>query len=295
MLDCDEMGNEILSFHSKSQTLAYIKNGEVVRNKDNAQFAELQIQRLTGVEKVVELAKEYCIEKYSKIVYPIKISGEWAGQGIQKGVGIAFLPHKSFFIFGMKIGEVWEHQSSIDNLHANDEHIYSITQFPVTKITIDFNQPEYAQNIMVERVNEVEEHCPVTKQLGYTTECTIGEGLVWVPLSESYCHTSGHFFKTKGEKHSVSKVKKVVSISTEKLESISDFVEYAVTENRLEQGIQELGLDFSLIGKYIGWISRDIYSEEADTLSENGLTMKDVGKYITNKSRQYYLNKLKEV
>ena len=41
--------------------------------------------------------------------------------------------------------------------------------------------------------------------------------------------------KVKGEKHSSSKVKKLASVDVEKLNSIKDFVDYAVTESRLEQ------------------------------------------------------------
>lgn len=76
------------------------------------------------------------------------------------------------------------------------------------------------------------------------------------------------------------------------MESIQKFVEYAVTNNRLEQGIQEVGLDQKFIGQYIGWVNRDINKEEADTLEASNLSMKDVGKKISDKARAFYLDKL---
>jgi hypothetical protein len=62
---------------------------------------------------------------------------------------------------------------------------------------------------------------------------TIGEGCVWV------AQVNGHDFrfKVKGVKHSVSKIKTLAKVDTEKVNSIHEFVDYAVTENRFKQGI----------------------------------------------------------
>jgi len=120
----------------------------------------------------------------------------------------------------------------------------------------------------------------------------LGEGLVWTPASEDYCWDSGNWFKTKGKKHSVSKVKSVAAINPEKLNSIKEFVEYAVTENRLQQGLSEVGLDQKLVGQFIGWVNKDINKEEGDVLESNNLSMKEVGKYLSNKAREFYLDKL---
>jgi hypothetical protein len=105
-------------------------------------------------------------------------------------------------------------------------------------------------------------------------------------------------FVDEWQKHSVSKVKKVASVDPEKLANIEEFVNYAVTENRLEQGIQEVFGDEELsmkkTGDYLKWIVNDIMSEETDTLEANGLVAKDVNKYISTKAREWFKKKIDE-
>lgn len=71
-----------------------------------------------------------------------------------------------------------------------------------------------------------------------------------------------------------------------------EFVDYACTENRLEQGLGEVGLDQSKVGAFIGWVNKDINKEEGDVLERSNLSMKDVGKMLSAKSRAFYLDKL---
>lgn len=122
----------------------------------------------------------------------------------------------------------------------------------------------------------------------------IGEGIVWSPKDPELSKISGLWFKVKGDKHSVSKVKTLAAIDPERLASMREFVEYAVTEERLEQGVSEVGLDQTKIGEFIGWINRDINKEEGDVLEASSMTMKDVGKFISNKARAWYMTRLSE-
>ena len=98
----------------------------------------------------------------------------------------------------------------------------------------------------------------------------IGEGIVW-----EYRNSDGsvHRFKVKGEKHSSSKVKKLASVDIEKMNSVKEFVEYAVTDSRLKQAADEilrvggeigtthLDFDRKKLGKFIKWMSTDIVKE----------------------------------
>lgn len=297
----------IISFHSKSKLCGYVDTDDSFNlNSDNAEFAQSMYRRLDAVKEVLENAKTLSKELYDKVIYPIKVSGEWAGMGIQKGVGISFLPKKSFFIFGVKFGETnqklkrgWVQVSYTQNLSSKETQesgIYAITDFPVFEVDIDFNSPEFIQNTLVKYTEQVEKCCPVSEVLKTTNTSgekeLLGEGIVWTPDDADLCWDTGTWFKTKGQKHSVSKVKSVAAVDTEKLNSIQEFVEYAVTDNRLEQGLIEVGLDQKLVGKFIGWVNSDINKEESDTLESNNLTMKDVGKYVSNKARVFYLEKL---
>ena len=103
--------------------------------------------------------------------------------------------------------------------------------------------------------------------------------------------------KVKGEKHSVTKVKKMASVDIEKLNSIQDFVEYSVTRQRFDQAIGEvfgnpIEMDVKRLGDLLRWVVKDIMAEEMDTMVENGLEPKDVNKYISTKTREMFFTEL---
>ena len=121
---------------------------------------------------------------------------------------------------------------------------------------------------------------------------SIGEGIVWV----GWHNGNRHVFKTKGAKHKISgKKSKIVEISPEKLNSIKEFVQYSVTENRLNQGIEQVFITNSEIpaitgmGKFIKWIHQDIIKEETDVLGSNKLEPKDVNKYISIAVKDWFI------
>ena len=227
----------------------------------------------------------------------ISIYGEWCGGNIQKGVGITNLP-KSFFIFGVKITP---HVDSNDleavkknpaywvdhsYLKAPEARIYNILDYPTWEMDIDFNHPEMVQNKLSELTIAVEEECPVAKAFGFSG---IGEGIVWS------CEFKGvvHRFKVKGEKHSSSKVKTLAAVDTEKINSIKEFVEYAVTESRFNQGLEKTypngePIDIKKIGMLMKWVVDDIIKEEMDTMVANKLEPKDIGKYVSTKVREMF-------
>lgn len=301
-------GDGTISFHSKNNLLGYVRDEEFTLLSDNVEFAQSMFRRLDSVKDVMQKAVEIVKDYQGVELYPVKVSGEWCGQGIQRGVGISYLPKRSFFIFGVKGGETTQQVkqgwlpihicSGLINDKANCQGIYAITDFPCKHVTIDFSKPEFVQNTLVSATEEVEKCCPVSKELNLKNcegvSQLLGEGLVWTPLDPDYCWDSGNWFKTKGEKHSVTKVKSVANVDIEKLNSIKEFVDYAVTENRLEQGLNEVGLDQKLLGSFLSWVSKDINKEETDTLEANNLSMKDVGKYISNKAREFYISKLNQ-
>lgn len=284
-----------ISFHSKNNILGAIdNNGEFLLNSDNAKFAQTMWRRKEAVYEIATYAETLCMNILGDVEYPIKISGEWCGYGAQSKVGISFLPTKSLFIFGIKVQDEWLPVKEISSVCCDQSGIYNIMNFPTKSVTIDFNNPAYSQNELVEATDAVEEKCPVSKQLGIE-QSLLGEGLVWIPNDPELAKDSGNWFKTKGEKHSVSKTKSVAAVCPEKLNSIKEFVEYACTDNRMEQGIGEVGLNQKDIGTFIGWVNKDINKEEGDVLESNNLTMKDVGKYTANKARMFFLSKLNKM
>jgi len=227
----------------------------------------------------------------------ISIYGEWCGGNIQKGVGITNL-EKSFFIFGVKITPhvdpndleavkanpaYWVDHSY---LRAPEKKIYNITDYENYSIDIDFNMPQLIQNQLSDITIAVENECPVAKAFGFTG---VGEGVVWT------CEYKGvvHRFKVKGEKHSASKVRTLASVDVDKLNSIKEFVDYAVTESRFNQGLEKTfingePIDVKKMGDLIRWVVADVMKEEMDTMVSNKIEPKDVNKYISTKVREMF-------
>jgi hypothetical protein len=114
----------------------------------------------------------------------------------------------------------------------------------------------------------------------------VGEGIVWTGFHEEH----KYIFKVKGEKHSVSKVKTLASVDVEKMNSINEFVSYAVTENRLKQAVTEVSgqPDVKRLGDIIRWVYSDVIKEEIDTIVSNSLSEKELGKPIADATRKLY-------
>jgi hypothetical protein len=170
---------------------------------------------------------------------------------------------------------------------APEHRIYNIRNFPTYSIDIDFNYPELAQNKLAELTEAVGTECPVAKVFGFSGT---GEGIVWVGQHNGQTYR----FKVKDERHSVTKVKTLAAVDVELVESIRDFVEYAVTPQRVEQAIAEIGSDDqSKIGDILRWVVNDIWKEETDTLVANGLADErgKVNKAISNKAREVYFGR----
>lgn len=232
----------------------------------------------------------------------VAIYGEWCGGSIQKGVALNQL-EKMFVIFAIKIEAESDKEiisKWIDiadyNFTHTDARIYSIQDFETYEIDIDFSRPELAQNKMIEMTEVVEAECPVGKAFGVSG---IGEGIVFACISPGW-NDSGTWFKSKGEKHANSKVKTLNPIDVEAVANLHEFVDSAVTENRLEQGLdnlvreQQMPFEMGSMGGFLRWMYNDILREEQDTIIENQIDPKKLGSAIANKARPWYVQKYNE-
>ena len=245
-----------------------------------------------GFHTFVMLNKEFFITIMKQLSngFPVAAFGEWFGAGIQKNVAVEKL-RRRLMIFAVKIindndskNPLWLPREAIELFYSPEHFIWNSFNFPTYEIVIDFNNPKASQNRLVEITDLVEKECPVGKFFG---KSGIGEGIVW--SSEDYGR-----FKVKGMEHSSSKVTTLASVDSEKVASISTFVEYAVTENRLNQGIEQV---FTIKGlqptpkqtrDFITWITTDILKEESVTLTDNNLIPEDVLKAVADKARKWY-------
>ena len=273
---------------------------------DNAGFAKFVSSNEEEITKYIQSISDMLDIDVSKNEYCV-FFGEWCGKGIQKGVGITELS-KRFIVFEIqKITPIskFDDETNLKDIryfYSNDLvknfclpecMIWNIYQFPTWDIDIDFANPKIAQNKLIEITNSVETECPVAKYFGVSG---IGEGVVW---RGTYAGKR-LIFKVKGNKHSVTNVKKIASTDVEKLESSQKFVEYALTVSRLEQGWNEImtnvdadvDLDMKHVGKFLSWIVLDIEKEESDTLSENNLTIGDVKRTLIQRAKSWFIANL---
>jgi len=261
----------------------------ITPESDNMGFAKFALERLESFTNIFNDIKS----NYNVGDRVISIYGEYAGQGINNNVAINNIP-KSFFIFGVSLtdtsDEIQEKEwIDFSQYRDPDNLIYNIEDYGVYEIDIDFNNPLLSQNTLVDITEKVEQECPVAKQFGHSG---IGEGVCWY----GYHNNKRLIFKVKGEKHSISKVKTLASVDTEKLNSINEFVEYSVTENRMDQAISIIFPDVSLsiekMGDLIRWMVNDIHKEESDVLRDNNLSEKDVNKAISSRVRTLFNERL---
>ena len=280
--------NASVCFNSENGFWIQSRQNIITVEKDNAGFAffaESKKEELQDLIDVIILENNININEFTVSIY-----GEWAGKGIQKGVGISQLD-KAFYVFGVKVSKPQDEEFNsywIDssNVRNTECRIFNVEDYEIYSIDVDFNMPQLAQNKFGEITEKVENECPISKAFGIDNG--LGEGVVW---SVEY-KDSVHRFKVKGDKHSVSKVKKLASVDVEKLKTIQDFISYSVTENRFNQAIENVfgkeDLDVKKMGDFIRWFVKDIASEEMDTMVENGLEPKDVNKYISTKVREMF-------
>ena len=282
--------NAAVCWNASSGMWAQSRENIITPEKDNAGFAFFVESHKEAFMELFKQIDSKIMETFTHTT--ITIYGEWCGGNIQKGVGITNL-EKSFFIFGVKITPNPEEETArpsywvdYNYLRSPENKIYNIDDFPTYSMDIDFNMPQLVQNKLSELTIAVEEECPVAKAFGFSG---IGEGIVW----STNLNGNVHRFKCKGEKHSSSKVKTLASVDVEKLESIQSFVEYAVTESRFKQALEnvfpnEEPIENKKLGDVIRWVVNDVVKEEMDTMVENKIEPKDVNKYLSSKVRDMF-------
>lgn len=269
----------------------------ITPESDNAGFAFFVESKKDTFNGMVD--KVFSTNNLDTVENTVSIYGEWCGKGIQKGVGISEID-KSFFIFGVKITPHDESKPAywVDYTYLRDEsnNIYNINDYETYEVVVDFNEPKLIQNTLNELTLSVEEECPVAKAFGF--EKTIGEGIVWTAEYKGVTHR----FKVKGDKHAgKSKVKSLKKVDDEKINKCVELAEKVTPTWRLEQMLTETfdlinggSLDVKRTGEYIKSVIGDIVKEETLTISDYGLELKDITKYISQIAKNYLFQKLNE-
>lgn len=263
------------------------RNRALSLDDDNYDFVKYIEDNKSEFLKIFdEIKNKINTENYDSII----IYGEWAGKGIQNKVAVSELD-RFFAPFSVR----GVNKDTVDILDVKLEvnksiRFYPIETFGIYNVVLDLDNTHLAQQEIKDITIAIENECPVGKYFGISG---IGEGVVFTDETRTYS------FKSKGEKHSVSKVKTIANVDVEKIKKIQDFIDYAVTENRLNQGTEYLKemnkeLDISSIGDFLRWLANDILKEEQDVITENCLDndLKSIMKSTSNKGRKWFMDKI---
>lgn len=301
----DESGEPIFSHETPYPTLHFRgtckchgTNAGIAKYKDGHYEFQSRENVLSLEKDNAGFFREMQSKDYPKLFEDIEfedscvIYGEWCGKGIQKGVAVSELP-KSFIIFAVRIDEVYQDLANFTHLKTEDQNIYNILQFQTFNVEVDFNNPEISQNKIIELTLEVEDECPVGLHFGIHD---IGEGIVFEYLNGE----ERHIFKSKGLKHSQSKVKTLKTLDTDAISILKGLAEQVTPEWRLEQMLTEICnlnnggfINRIHLGAYIKAVIADIQKEDMDLITEAGFELKDVGRYVSEIAKLYFFEKEK--
>lgn len=283
-----------LSFQSRERELAI--------GSDNAGFALFATAKTHLLQLIINTVVADEMAERGTLPKTVVVFGEWCGGNIQAGVAINGLP-KMFVVFAVKVvyGESddgWYDSGARLGLFTHPgDNIYHVDLFGLHYVDIDFARPDLTTQALIDITIAVEKDCPAGRYFGKPN--MTGEGIVWTCIEPGY-EDSGFWFKVKGELHSSSKVKVLAPVDVEAVQGLHDFIEYAVTEARLEQGLhnlineQQLPFEMSSLGAYIRWVATDVLKEEADTIVANNIDSKKIGGLLANKARVWYINTMNE-
>jgi hypothetical protein len=270
--------NSGIVYDVKSNTIHTQSRNQILSiQDDNYKFAQF----VENNKKMILSFFQCLVEEIDGSVEQIVIFGEWCGGSIKKKIGINKL-EKMFVLFDIQVNDKWMDVDFIKQLKL-PTFIKNIYDFKTYSISIDFNNPNDFVNELIDITMEVEKECPVAKQMGIIG---IGEGVVW----KAIFNNERYIFKVKGDKHSATKVKQLISISPEKLKSVNDFLDYALTDNRFEQAIDTLftstneQITIERTGDVLKWLKNDIFKEEMDTLKASNLQPSDIAQPLTKKA-----------
>lgn len=282
--------NSSVGLDLKDNSLFYQSRNRVLSlDEDNYDFAKyIEDNKAEFLKIFDEIKNKINTEKYDSII----IYGELAGKGIQNKVAVSQIDR--FFAPFSIIGVNKDTVDELDVKLSINESIrfYPVETFGVYNVQLDLDNVHLAQQEIKDLTISIENECPVGKYFGISGT---GEGIVFTDETKQYS------FKSKGEKHSVSKVKVIADVDIEKINKIKDFIDYSVTENRLNQGIEYLKemnkeLDISSMGDFLRWLANDVLKEEQDVISENGLDndLKAIMKSVSSKGRKWFMDKIDE-
>lgn len=266
--------------------------------EDNQGFAAFASTRKT---EWLDLKRRY-IERFRALnpnmildaEQPVVIAGEWCGLGIMKGVAISKLP-PLFVVFSVQINGGWVLDEDYGDMNCENVRVFNISKAGFFHHDFDLDDIDGSEAVIKAMVERVENVCPFGAALGVTGK---GEGIVWKPRDKH--QDSEQWFKTKGDSFAVSTSHKLPpsAVSKENHQRVENFARSVVTEQRLEQGwnyLEEMNLlqDLSGLGKFLGWINKDVMAEEAREMEKLKIEKGSLGPALVSIAKPWYGRRMK--
>lgn len=289
--------NAGIQLRADGRVLPQGRNHLLTRQQDNSGFGAWALDQRALLEPLIALAER-----------PLVIFGEWCGPGIQKKVSVTQIDRRVLAVFAIQLGD---HRLEAAELIVEPEAIREllpehpdlfVLPWEGEPLELDFRNRGQLRgqldgiNARVERV----ERCDPWVREVFGVEGT-GEGLVFFPLADGpqdRDRCAGLMFKAKGEKHRVTRADKAVQLDPAVAESAEAFLALFLTEPRLEQAVAEgCGgeLDPRRVPDFLRWVGQDVQKESATELEASGLTWKQVSRPLTQRARQWYLARAREI
>lgn len=296
----------MVKLHGSNASVGY-KNGELFC-QSRKRVLSISNDHM-GFAMFVEKRKDEFLEAFKSIGFDEAIVyGEWAGPGVQKGVGISQIDQKSFFAFSLKV-KADSNTSEVDNIDGEEEgwyyldvenpylkefskipNCYSLLDDFITfRMKIDFSQWEKEYQAIEELTEEIDKSCPVAAEFNIEGP---GEGIVWRPIKD-YVGTR-YWFKSKGQSHKevIDENKQINKANPNNEKLMQLFINYG-TEARFKKGLDhltEMGYDHSMpnFPHFIRWITSDIVKEAHDFIVENEIDVKNLMGIVGKNTVQWY-------
>lgn len=250
----------------------------------------------------------WCVAHLSKFLLPdhgrdFIVYGEWAGQGIQKGVAHAECP-KSFYVFSILDGErLIVNPTEIESLlqvvmnftdeEAGHSRVY-VLPWHTDDVVIDFGDP-LAVKSAIEVLDSLTDVAATSSASAREYHDINGpsEGLVFYTLDGT------NLFKSKSEKFDTVKKSSPNAVDYEKINNLNEFAKVLVTDARLEQGFSEVfpngNPSMKDTGAFIRWIANDVLKECEGEIAASDYDWKAINPYVAKRASNYLRDKVNEI
>lgn len=298
--------NATLIFRASSTTPTYQSRNRVITLDDDNQGTVAHLPAAVVVPLVHEITRIHGSQSFTEIM----VAGELCGEGIQHGVAVATMP-RLFCIFGIRIDGTWVDMAQYASVAAPEARVFNIMNYRTWEVKIDLcgdTGAMYQQ--MMAYTEEVGKLCPFGASFVDANGAPVvgaGEGIVWTLIPEARHDASVMTelvsFKTKTDTFmTASRRPKAprttadtpTKAGTDASDRAARFMEYAVTERRLEQGVEYMRemkrpMEKANVVEFMKWVVEDTVREEVGTMIEMKADEKVVRRLVGRKASRFWV------